>query len=434
LVRMGLHPSDVIRGFEKAGDEALKALEENVAETVKDVHNIEDVARYLRAAISAKQNGYEDLFSTLVAQACIRVLPKDPLKFNVDNVRVTKIPGGGVSDAYLVAGAVLPKDSEGSIKEVKNAKVAVYNHGFDLLKSETKQTVFIEEAKDLESYAQTEENQMEAKIKAIYDAGVRLVVCGGTIGEMAMHFFERLGIMVCKSASKFELRRIIQACRATGLLSLAPPTAEEMGYIDLCKVEELGSTKITVFQQLTDGQAGLATIVLRAATENVLDDIERAIDDGVNVFKAMTKDRRFVPGAGAAEIEIARKIRQVGEGTPGQDQYAIKKYAEAFEVVARTLAENAGLNATQIISSLYAKHEEPNGANFGLNIDGGLQDAVEKGIIDHFGGKSTAIRLATTAAVTILRVGQIIMSKPVGIPMPGGPGGSGTMGSMDQDD
>jgi len=250
---------------------------------------------------------------------------------------------------------------------------------------------------------------------------------------MAMHFFERYGFMVFKSASKFEMRRICQACRATGLLSLAPPTAEEMGYIDSCRVQEIGSTKVTIFQTEATRNIGLATIVLRAATDNVMDDVERAIDRAVNVFKATCKDNRFVPGAGATEIEIARKIRLTGESTAGQDQYAIKKYAEAFEAVPRTLAENAGQQVTSVVSSLYAKHQE-GGVSFGVNIEGGLIDATQAGIIDHLVGKSTAIRLATNAAITILRIGQIIMSRPAGMPMPGGGPGSGTMGSMDQDD
>jgi len=434
LLQMGLHPADVIRGFEKSGDEAQAVLKDIGTETLTDLTDVAQVTRCIKSAIDAKQHGYEDLFSSLVAEACVSVLPEETIKFNVDNVRVTKILGGAVSDAFLLYGAAISRDAEGTIKSIENTKVAVYNHGFDVQKAETKQTVFIDEADDLEKYSQTEEDQMESKIKAIHDAGVGLVVCGGTISEMAMHFFERFKIMVIKSPSKFELRRICQACRATGILSLAPPTAEEMGWIDECKVQELGSTKITVFRSKKTRRVGLATIVLRAATQNVLDDIERAIDDGIHVFKACTKDNRFVPGAGASEIEIARRIKLVGESTAGQDQYSIKKYAEAFEVIPRTLAENAGLNSTLTISSLYAKHEESGGVNFGVNIEGGLFDATAADILDHLVGKGTAIRLATNAAVTILRIGQIIMSKPAGMPMPGGGGGSGTMGSMDQDE
>jgi len=239
--------------------------------------------------------------------------------------------------------------------------------------------------------------------------------------------------MVVKTASKFELRRICVATNACGLLALSPPNAEEKGFISSCEVQEIGGTKVTIFS--SQKEPGISTIVLRGATNSVLDDIERAVVDAVNVFKGITKDARFVPGAGATEIEIARRIRKIGETTVGQDQYALKKYAEAFESVPRILAENSGLDPTEAITKLYAKHENSTGQNFGINVEGEeFVNTSEECIFDHLIGKETAIRLATNAAIGILRIDQIIMSKPVGMPVPGGQGGSGTMGSMDQDE
>lgn len=134
-------------------------------------------------------------------------------------------------------------------------------------------------------------------------------------------------------------------------------------------VEEIGSTRVTIFRQESD-ESGISTIVVRSSTSNLADDIERAIgkclcfgikieldvDDGVNVFKGMIRDPRFVPGAGATEIELAKRLQAYGDSVPGLMQYAIKKYGEAFEVVPRTLAENAGLKATDVLSNLYAAH------------------------------------------------------------------------------
>eukprot|EP01127_Copromyxa_protea_P001257 TRINITY_DN11297_c0_g1_i1.p1 TRINITY_DN11297_c0_g1~~TRINITY_DN11297_c0_g1_i1.p1 ORF type:complete len:542 (-),score=147.90 TRINITY_DN11297_c0_g1_i1:35-1660(-) len=430
LLQMGLHPSDVIRGFEKSGEEAAKILDASVIETVTE-YNTETVARCIKSAISSKVNAYDNLFSNLVAQACIGILPDDPKRFNVDNVRVVKVTGGSVSDSFLVRGAVIMRDSEGTIKQANNARVAVFTHGFEISKTDAKGTILVEDAAELETYNNTEENKMEEKIKAIADAGVSVVVCGGTISEMAMHFFERYNIMVVKTASKFELRRICLATKSRGSMTLACPTAEELGYVDSCKVQEWGSTKVIVFEQKPETQCTISTIVLRAATNNVMDDIEKAIEDGVNTFKGLVRDGRFLAGAGAAEIGVASKIKSIGESTPGQDQYAIKKYAEAFEVVARILSTNAGLDSTEVVSKLYSKHAEGN-ATWGVDIEGDVFDAQAAGILDHLATKQTAIRLATNAAVTILRISQIIMSKPCDVPVPGGSPG-GTMGSMDQD-
>jgi len=269
----------------------------------------------------------------------------------------------------------------------------------------------------------------QKKIQGISNAGITLVVCGGTVSEMAMHFFERYKIMVLKSASKFELRRVCQATGATALLNMSAPAPENTGFIELCEIQEIGSTKVAVLQN-TSRPSDISTIVLRGATENILDDIERAIDDAVNVFKSITKDPRFVAGAGASEIELSRLLQQFAEQTPGEDQYAINKFGESFEIVPRTLADNAGMNATSVVATLYAKHSEGN-VHFGVDIDNhDVTDATKLKVFDHLLTKKRAIELATNAVVTVLRVTQIIMAKPSGIPVPGQKG-SGSMGSYD---
>merc|ERR550514_607804 len=201
--------------------------------------------------------------------------------------------------------------------------------------------------------------------------------------------------------SKFELRRICRTTGAQTLVRLEPPAAEE-----------IGSTRCTIFDHESDGSR-VATIVVRGSTPNIMDDVERAIDDGVNVVKSMTADSRFVPGAGATELLLADAITTYGEAQPGLDQYAINKYGLALEVVPRTLAENAGLDATNMIAEMYAAHKA---GKQGVGIDVVNAGTGDCGIMDLLHTKKEAIKLATDAAVTVLRVDQIIMSKPAGGP------------------
>jgi len=161
----------------------------------------------------------------------------------------------------------------------------------------------------------------------------------------------------------------------------------------------------------------------------MLDDFERAIEDGVNIFKAMSRDLRFVPGGGATEIELAKRIQAYGEGTPGVIQYAIKKYGESLEVIPRTLAENAGHDAIKVISELYAAHtQKENGVNMGLDIESGeIVNSLKANVLDLLSTKATALKLATNAAITILRIDQLIMAKTAGGPKPP------KMGARDED-
>eukprot|EP01116_Phalansterium_solitarium_P018895 TRINITY_DN5141_c0_g1_i1.p1 TRINITY_DN5141_c0_g1~~TRINITY_DN5141_c0_g1_i1.p1 ORF type:complete len:538 (+),score=160.84 TRINITY_DN5141_c0_g1_i1:98-1711(+) len=422
LLQKGLHTTDIIAGYSKAGDKAQELLNELVMYKLEDIRNEAEVAKALRSAIASKQFGYEDLLSPLIARACIQVCPKNPKNFNVDNVRVAKILGGGVFDTQVVNGHVVTRDTDGTIKHLQKVKVAIFAGGIDAAKTETKDTVLITSADQLLNYNRGEEQAIEKVIKAIAETGAKVLVAGGPIGELAMHFIERYQMMVIKVLSKFELRRVAKAVGATPVARLGAPTPEELGYCDVVTVEEIGSTKVTIFRQEEESK-GISTLLVRASTQNLLDDFERSIEDGVNVYKGMARDGRFVPGAGATEIELARRVQAFGDATPGLVQYAIRKFADAFEVVPRTLSENAGHNPIDMIPLMYAAHQDGN-PNAGIDIEGGVvADSKTMAIYDLLSAKSSAIRLVTDAVCTILRVDQLIMAKPAGGPKPPQQGG-----------
>jgi T-complex protein 1 subunit theta len=415
LLQTGLHPSDIISGYEKGGKKAQEILEGLVAFKVEDVRDVKQVSTVLKTALGSKQYGFHEALAPILAEACIQVCPKNPSNFNVDNVRVAKILGGGVTDTRAVKGFVLPRGAEGTIKHVTGAKVAVYASGLEPSKTDTKGVVLIKNAEELLNFSVGEEKAMEDLIKGISETGTKVIVVGASISDMALHFIERYKMMTVKVPSKFQMRRICKAVGATPLVKIGAPTQEELGYCDVVSVDEVGSQQVCVFRQNKE-ESAIATIVVRGSTDNIMDDIERAVDDGVNVYKGLCKDGRFVPGAAATEIELSHQLAKFADSTPGLEQYALKKYAEAFEIIPRTLAENAGLNATEVISNLYAAHAGGN-IKAGIDIESGeVKDAVELEVLDLVTAKANAIRLATSTAVTVLRVDQIIMSKPAGGP------------------
>lgn len=222
--------------------------------------------------------------------------------------------------------------------------------------------------------------------------------------------------MIVRIMSKFELKRLAKAINARILTRLGAPTAEEMGYCSKIEVEEVGSQKIIKFATKND-DCRYATIVLRGNTKNTLDDIERAIDDAVNVFECMTKCGKFCPGAGCTEIKAALQLEKEADHIKGLDRYAYVKFANAFETIPRILSDNAGLEATDIITRLYAKNNGDD--QYGIDIDDGEIKKIEEiGIYDHQASKIWAVKLATDAVLTILRIDQIIIAKPAGGPKP----------------
>jgi len=315
---------------------------------------------------------------------------------------------------------------------VKNAKVAVFTCALEAASTETKGTVLIESAEQLLNYNEGEESMLHAQIKAVVDSGVNVVVTAGSVSDMAKHFFDKYNIMVVKVMSQFDMRRVCRATKARAQVSMGAVGSEEIGFCAHVAVREFGLMKCTVFSQDEKDDSPVASIVLRASTQNILDDLERACDDGINVVKAMGRDQRFLAGAGASEIELARRLKSFGEKRAGLEQYSIKAYAEALEVVPRTLAENAGLDALQVKANLYAAHEKGE-TSVGVDILGtrtgsGVKDMTTESILDHQAEKANALRLASTTVLTILRVDQIIHSKPAG-----GPKVPGNKGHWDDD-
>jgi len=430
LLRMGLKPTEVAEGYEVALTKALEILPSLSCFEVTNSRDEESVKKAIRTAVMSKQYGHEDFLADLITKACISILPDKETQFNVDNVRVCKILGSGLQSSQVVNGMVFRRQAESTIIKKDSCKVAIYTCPIDALQTETKGTVLIKTAEELQTFSRGEESQLEKQIKEIADAGVDVIVAGGKFGDLALHYVNKYNMMAVRLMSKWDVRRLARATGATALPKMTPPTKEELGMADSVYVDELGDSEIVVFK-VGDNESRVSTVVIRGSTDNYMDDIERAVDDGVNVFKGLCKDGHLTPGGGATEIELARQVAQWAETHPGLEQYSINKFAEALEIIPRVLAENSGVKPKEVISKLYAAHSEGN-KNMGFDIDGEsgeIKDMSESNILDLMIAKKWALKYATNAACTVLRVDQIIMAKRAGGPKP-----RDTSGGMDQDD
>lgn len=248
--------------------------------------------------------------------------------------------------------------------------------------------------------------------------------------------------MVVKLNSKFDLRRLARSTGSTALTRLVPPQPQEVGHCDHIELEEVCPSPALPSNLMAQsdwrhychhlptrrrqqrrrdcscswryrfGPVFISLLATDHVIDNIMDDVERAVDDGVNNFKALTKDQRFVAGAGATEIELAYQLADFGDKCSGLEQYAIKAFAEALEIVPYTLAENAGVKATEVIANLYLKHKEGN-KTVGFDNEGegpATKDAAAANILDHMMSKHWAIRYAARAACTVLKVDQVIYS------------------------
>lgn len=421
LLRLGITPNEVAEGFEKGLEKCVEILPTLVCYDVKDVRNIAEVVKAIKTSVMSKQYGNEDFLCDLIARACVSIMPEQTT-FNVDSVRVCKVLGAGLFSSNIVEGMVFKRQVEGDITSVAKAKIALYSCAVDIMQTETKGTVLIKSAAELMNFSRGEESLLETQIKSIADAGVKVIVAGAKFGDMALHYVNQYGMMAVRLNSKFDLRRLSKAVGATVLPRLIPPTAEEMGYCDLVCADELGDTSIVAFRQ-QGKESRIVTILIRGSTDNYMDDIERAIDDGVNTFKSMSRDGRFLAGAGALEVELGRQLTIYADTLPGLEQYAVRKFATALEAFPKALSDNSGLKTTAMMEKLLDAHHLQKKVNEGVDIDSDgctnvTCDATEKGIFDLFLSKSWGLQYAVGVACMVLRIDQIIMAKRAGGPKP----------------
>lgn len=362
---------------------------------------------------------YSEKFSKLLAEACVKILPEKSTKFNDDHIRLVKILGGSIEDSQVLRGLVVnrsPESSNHDLSALKNVKVAVFNCPFDPNSGETKGTVLFNNKDDLLNYNATEEDYAKGLAEKVVASGAKVVIVGGSISELCLHYLNSYGLFVLRIMSKFELKRICKALNASPLASLGQPSQEELGFVDKIEVKEIGSTKVVLLHKDNENTK-LVSIILRGPTNTLLEDLERSLANGVSAFKQMLDDARYVNGACSTEAFLYNSLEQFGNKLTGMEQYSVTKFAQAFEGFIRVLSGNAGLDPNTSIPDLLSKNVE--GAKWGVDVlNGKLSESKDMQVFDSVSAKMNALRLASQTAITILRIDQIIMSKPAGGPKP----------------
>lgn len=251
LIRMGLHPSQIVTGYEQATKKALTFLAEDrmTAFKVEDPRDLEKVSQAILASVASKVPNYANFMASLVARACIHSTPDNPKNFDIDNIRVVHILGSALEDSTLVRGFLIKRSVEGSIDRMIKPRIAIYSCPLDTMYAETKGTVLIQNASELLNYSKGEEDLAEKFVQKLVNANINVVVTGGTISDIVLHFLDKYKIMVVRILSKFELRRVARAVRATILSKLEAPTPEEVGTSDDVGVEEIASEKVVIFKR-----------------------------------------------------------------------------------------------------------------------------------------------------------------------------------------
>jgi chaperonin GroEL (HSP60 family) len=366
----------------------------------------------------------------------------EKVKKDVDeSVNIVKIPGGRIEDSEINYGIVIEKErlSPEMPKKIENARIMLLEGTLELKKLDTDAKVTITEAKDLASFKEGEEKVLREQVEAIAKAGANVVFCQKGIGTTASHYLARHGIMAARRVKDEEMKMLALATGARIVGDVMQVTEKDLGKAGIVEERKIGKDKQMIFVQDCPN-AKAVSIILHGVSEQFLDEMERALDDALNVVLDVIRSGKIVAGGGAPEIRVAERIRQYASTLSGREQLAIRAFADAIEAIPFTLAENAGYDPVDTLVALRSRYGQGL-KNYGINIETGEPaDMLAEGVVEPLKVKTQAIKSATEAATMVLRVDDVIAAKreefkvkPGQSPhdytrMPPGMGGMGGMG------
>ncbi|GAW79469.1 T-complex protein 1, theta subunit [Plasmodium gonderi] len=418
LIQQGFNINDILNGFMLGHKELERIIYPDLVvykmENFSDENEIKKVIKSVMITKNLTNNF--DFIINLLSQCISTLMPEKVENFDVDNIRISKLNGGNLIDSQFIMGMVIARDTHGIVKKKENANVIVLNCGLEAATTETKGTVLLNNAQELLNFTKGEEEQMKKMIQNIKKEGVDVIVVNGAISDIAQHFCDAEQIMTLKISSKFETLRICKLLNISSLVKLGVPKPEEIGKASSIYVSEIASKKVTI---INSKNKKVSTIILRGATYNLLDEVERCIHDGINAIKNAIKGNSFLYGAGCIEVQLCERLKKYAQQLKGVDNYSVKVFAESFLVIPRILATNCGYNSTDVLNQLINEHDKGNNeACININKDSFITSAKKNNIYDNYKCKKYAIDLAMDALQTILKIDQIILAKPAGGPKP----------------
>jgi chaperonin GroEL (HSP60 family) len=306
-------------------------------------------------------------------------------------------------------------------KTKENAKVALLDAALEIEKTEISAEIRIKDPSQMKAFLDQESDMMQKMVKTIKASGADIVFCQKGIDDMVQHFLSKEGIMAARRVKESDMEKLARATGARIISDLDDLKAADLGFAGHIEERKIGDDKMIFVEKCKDPHS--VAILIRAGLERLVDEAERAMVDSLSVVSDVIENNKIVPGGGAVEVEIAKELRKYATKVGGREQLAVEAFADAVEVIPRTLAENAGLEPIDILVELRQRHDAPDGKNIGINVfTGKLQDSVANGVIEPIVVKEQAIKSAAESAAMILRIDDVITAKsPKG--GPGGPGG-----------
>ncbi len=436
LIEQNIHPTVISAGFRQASDRAREILEKVASKvSITEPETLKKVA--MTAMASKASSGHRDHLADITVKAVTTVAEQhaDGSYFvDDDDIQVTKKQGGSIADTELVEGILVDKERvhPGMPTEVEGAKIALIDVALEVKKTEIDAKIEITDPAQLQAFLSEEENMLRRMVDTVKKSGANAVFCQKGIDDLAQHFLAKEGIYAVRRVKKSDMEKLAKATGGKIVSKLDELSKDDLGNSKLVYEKKIGDDEMTFVTGCKNPKA--ISILVRGGTEHVVDEVERSLEDSLSVVACAVEDGKVVTGGGAAATEIALGLRDYASSVGGREQIAIESFADAIEIVPRTLAENAGLDPIDTLIAIRKEHKNGH-RHAGVNVyTGKVTDMRKENVVEPIRVGSQAISSATDAAVMILRIDDVIAAKSGGGPGAGGPKGGGEEGGGEDGD
>ncbi|MCL2863274.1 MAG: TCP-1/cpn60 chaperonin family protein [Methanimicrococcus sp.] len=436
LIDMDIHPTVIASGYRLAAAKAIElvqGLARDVDENDKDLlTSIATTAITGKGAESAKT-----LLAKISVEAVTSVVDVTDGKKKVDRdqINVVKKVGGRIEDSELINGMIIDKERvHSNMPEiVKDAKILLLNEAIELKDTEIDAEISITSPDQLQLFLDQEEAMIKATVEKVVKSGATVVFVQKGVDDMAQHFLAKAGLMVVRRVKKSDVEKLARATGASLISNFDEITADDLGYAALVEEKKISGDAMIFVTGCENPKS--VSILLRGGTDHVIDSIETALEDSLRVVGVVIEDNKLVAGGGSPEVELSLRLNEYASTLEGREQLAVRAYAEALEIIPKTLAENAGLDPIDMLMDLRSSHEK-NMKTAGLDVfKGEVVDMWAEHVVEPLRVKTQVINAATESAVMILRIDDVIATTKNQAPAPGpdmgGMGGMGGMPGMD---
>jgi thermosome len=430
LLDQNIHPTILVSGYRKAAQKAIESISK-VAVPV-DINDRKTLLKVALTSMSSKAVGAAREHLAEISIDAVKQITEqrgDRKLADIENIQLVKKTGKSLLETQLISGVIIDKEvvHSGMPKKKENAKIALVDSALEIEKTEMSAEIRIRDPTQMQAFLDQETKMMQAMVDKIKAAKADVVFCQKGVDDMVQHFLAKAGILAVRRVKQSDMEKLSRATGGRIVSDLEDITSKDLGKAGLVEERKIGDDKMIFVEKCKDPHS--VAVLIRAGLERMVDEAERAMIDSLSVVSDVVENNKIVAGGGAVEIQVAKELRKYATNVGGREQLAIEAFADAVEIIPKTLAENAGLDSIDIIVELRSAHEKVNGQYKGVNVfDGKVQDSVKKGVIEPAVVKEQAIKSAAESAAMILRIDDVIAATkpkegPGGGAPPGGPPG-----------